>query len=91
VLVRLARQRAESAYGTAIPPRRVAVIGDTPFDVYGAHDAGALAIAVATGYSDTDELTHAGADSVLPDLTDTAALQAAIHDALHRAQHGAQP
>jgi phosphoglycolate phosphatase-like HAD superfamily hydrolase len=68
-LVRLARQRATAAYGFDFAGRRTVVVGDTPHDVRGAHDAGALAVAVATGRSTTAELARAGADIVLDDLT----------------------
>jgi len=54
------------------------VIGDHPHDVRGALDAGARPIGVATGRVDAAELRSAGAHSVLPDLTDTAALLAAL-------------
>jgi phosphoglycolate phosphatase len=52
-------------------PAAVVVIGDTPHDVACARSAGATAVAVATGYFSEDELRAAGADIVLPDLTDT--------------------
>jgi len=44
-------------------------VGDHTGDVRGARAAGALAVAVATGPCDADELLAAGADVVLPDLT----------------------
>jgi len=44
-------------------------VGDHVGDVRGAHRAGALAVAVATGPCDADELRAAGADVVLTDLT----------------------
>jgi phosphoglycolate phosphatase len=78
VLVRLAIKRAEAKYGVAFTPSRVLVIGDTPHDVKGAHDAGARAVGVATGASSTDDLLSAGADTVLPDLTDVTALRMAV-------------
>lgn len=70
-LVRRARERATAAYGAPFAGSRTIVIGDTPHDIRGAHDAGALAIAVATGRSPAPEL--AAADLVLPDLTHHAA------------------
>lgn len=78
VLVRLAVKRAEAAYDLAFPPGRVIVIGDTPHDVKGAHDAGVRAVAVATGSSTAEDLRAAGADAVLPDLTRPQALRAAV-------------
>ncbi|MFD4880379.1 HAD family hydrolase [Streptomyces sp. NPDC058420] len=45
-------------------------VGDHVGDVRGARTAGALAVAVATGPCDADELRAAGADVVLGDLTE---------------------
>ncbi|OHV30966.1 haloacid dehalogenase [Parafrankia colletiae] len=73
-LVRRAVTRAEAAYGQVFAPARVVVIGDTPYDVQGARDAGVRSVAVATGGTTVAELAAAGADAVLPDLTDVAAL-----------------
>jgi phosphoglycolate phosphatase-like HAD superfamily hydrolase len=75
VLVGLAIQRAERKYGVRFDPRRVVVIGDTPHDIKGAHDNGAVAVGVATGGSSAEELTAAGADVVLADLTKLDALR----------------
>ncbi|MET9291995.1 HAD family hydrolase [Streptomyces sp. NPDC003077] len=44
-------------------------VGDHVGDVRGAHTAGALSVAVATGPCDTAELGAAGADVLLDDLT----------------------
>ncbi|GKQ36521.1 HAD family hydrolase [Streptomyces sp. A012304] len=44
-------------------------VGDHVGDVRGARAAGTLAVSVATGPCDERELTEAGADVVLPDLT----------------------
>ena len=57
---------------------RPVVIGDTPDDIACARAAGARAIAVATGSFSLDQLTAAGGDVVLADLSDTAAVLAAI-------------
>ena len=78
VLVGLAIQRAEGKYGVRFDPRRVVVIGDTPHDIKGAHDNGAVAVGVATGGSSAEELTAAGADVVLADLTKLDALRQAV-------------
>jgi phosphoglycolate phosphatase len=75
VLVGLAIQRAERRYRVRFDPRRVVVIGDTPHDIKGAHDNGAVAVGVATGGSSAEELTAAGADVVLADLTKLDALR----------------
>jgi phosphoglycolate phosphatase-like HAD superfamily hydrolase len=50
------------------------VIGDTPHDVRAAKANGVIAVGVATGTSSQDELAAAGADIVLPDLSDASAL-----------------
>jgi len=71
-LVPIARRRAETY---DIPPEaiaRVVVIGDTPHDIECARVANARCIAVATGGFTEEQLAAAGADVVLPDLTDTA-------------------
>ena len=78
VLVDLAIQRAERKYGVRFDRRRVVVIGDTPHDVKGAHDNGAVAVGVATGGSSAEELTAAGADVVAADLTKLDALRRAV-------------
>jgi len=54
------------------------IIGDTPRDIATAHAAGARIVAVATGTSSVAELKSAGADVVLPDLTNTAAVLSAL-------------
>ena len=54
------------------------VAGDTPLDVAAALSAGARSLGVATGPSTAAELAAAGADAVLPDLTDPSAVIAAI-------------
>jgi phosphoglycolate phosphatase len=48
------------------------VIGDTPHDVRGALDDGALAMGVATGRNTPDELRAAGAHIVLASPTEFA-------------------
>lgn len=77
VLVRAAIERAEMKYSHGFTAKHAVVIGDTPHDVRGALDNGALAVAVATGSSTLDELATAGADVVLPDLLDLAKVEAA--------------
>ena len=47
------------------------VVGDTPLDVRCAIAGGARSVAVCTGSYGEYELREAGADSVLPDLTDS--------------------
>jgi phosphoglycolate phosphatase len=84
VLVRLARERAERKYGITFPSKHVVVIGDTPYDMLAAYEAGVHAVGVATGVSTMAELAAAKADVVIPDLTDTEAfVQAVFGHMLH--------
>ncbi|MGH9212465.1 MAG: HAD family hydrolase, partial [Acidimicrobiales bacterium] len=76
-LVRLARVRTCDKYGVDLVADRVVVIGDTPFDIEGAHGAGAWAVGVATGASTVNDLAAAGADEVFKDLTSPEALAVA--------------
>lgn len=77
-LVPIARQRAMQRTGCSFTPESTVLIGDTPSDVIAARDGGAQIIAVATGASSVAELAAAGAGTVLPDLTSTTALLAAL-------------
>lgn len=79
-LVRTAITRAAAKHGPVIGPQATVVIGDTPHDVRGAHDCGAVAVAVATGRYPAGALTGSGADLVLADLTDPAPLLALVAD-----------
>jgi phosphoglycolate phosphatase len=53
-------------------------VADSPRDVDAAKIGGARSLAVASGRASAAELREAGADAVLPDLTDTAGLVALI-------------
>jgi phosphoglycolate phosphatase len=64
-LIRVATERARAA---GHPVERVVMIGDTPNDVNAAREAGAVAVAVQTGWSDPATLVAAGPDLLLPDL-----------------------
>jgi phosphoglycolate phosphatase-like HAD superfamily hydrolase len=77
-LVPHAVERATAKHGTPFAPESVVIIGDTPQDVEAARQHGAVAIAVATGQFSADELRDAGAHTVLVDLSDTAAVRAAV-------------
>jgi len=72
-LVPVAVRRARDRGIADVPPSRVLVIGDTPHDVACARAAGAVAVAVATGGYDVDQLRETGADYVFKDLSDTGA------------------
>ena len=77
-LVTVARHAARQAYGTDFSGSSTVLVGDTPLDVEAALAAGARAVAVATGSYSAAELAAAGAHVVLPDLTDTALVLAAV-------------
>ena len=77
-LVPLARANATAAYAADFSGSATVLVGDTPLDVEAARVAGARAVAVATGEFPVGALAAAGPDAVLPDLTDTARVLAAI-------------
>jgi phosphoglycolate phosphatase len=74
-LVAVARERAGAKYGE---PTGAVLVGDTPLDVRAAQEAGARAVAVATGFADPEALRASSPDAYLDDLSDTAAAVAAI-------------
>ena len=80
-LVHVARRRAAAVHGRSAAEfggTATVVIGDTPLDIAAALAAGARAVGVATGSYSADDLALAGADAVLPDLTDTAEVLRAL-------------
>ncbi|GLZ40067.1 haloacid dehalogenase-like hydrolase [Actinokineospora sp. NBRC 105648] len=77
-LVSAAIRAAEAKYGARFAPGSVVVIGDTPHDVTAALHHGAVAVGVATGRHSAAELADSGAHLVLTDLSDTAAVLAAL-------------
>jgi phosphoglycolate phosphatase len=77
-LVPVARQGAQAAYGTDFGGPSTVLVGDTPLDVAAALVTGARAVGVATGSFPAAALAAAGAHAVLPDLTDTALVLAAV-------------
>ncbi|HLT58941.1 MAG: haloacid dehalogenase-like hydrolase [Limnochordales bacterium] len=76
-LVRIGVQRARDYYGTDFD--RVVVIGDTPRDAACARANGYPCVLVATGPYDAALLRRSGAQAVLPDLADAAAVLETIH------------
>jgi phosphoglycolate phosphatase len=74
-LLRVAREQAGRKYPdlTFTEPGTV-YIADSARDVEAARIGGARSLAVASGRASAAELREAGADAVLPDLTDPAAL-----------------
>ena len=54
------------------------LVGDTPLDVLAAREAGARAVAVASGFAELDALRASEPDALLQDLRDTEAALRAI-------------
>jgi phosphoglycolate phosphatase len=77
-LLRVARQRASEKYGVTFGERATVYVADSARDVDAARIGGASSLAVASGRASAAELRDAGADAVLPDLTDTAGLVTVI-------------
>lgn len=74
-LVAIARERAAARHGE---PTEAVLVGDTPLDVQAAREAGARAVAVATGFAKLDALRASEPDALLQDLSDTEAAMRAI-------------
>jgi len=70
-LLMVARARAADKHGRTFGEDATVYIGDSPRDVDAARTGGARSLAVASGRASAAELRDAGADAVLPDLTDT--------------------
>ena len=73
-VARAALAAVQEMVGDAIDPRRVWVIGDTPYDIRCARAIGARAVAVLTGWHTREELLACGPDVLLDDLSDPAVL-----------------
>jgi phosphoglycolate phosphatase len=73
-LLRAARLRAEEKYESSFAEQLTVYVADSPRDVEAAKIGGAMSVAVASGRSSTAELRMAGANLVLPDLTDPSPL-----------------
>jgi phosphoglycolate phosphatase len=80
-LLQVTRTRAAEARGVTFGDGATVYIADSPRDVEAAKIGGAWSIAVASGRATHAELAASGADKVLGDLTDTAAVAQAV-DAL---------
>lgn len=77
-LPEIAQRRAREALGVDLTGHAIVVIGDTPADIDCARSVGARTIAVATGRYSVDDLAEHEPSAVFEDLTDTAAVVAAI-------------
>lgn len=77
-LVQVAQGRAKQRYGTPFGAANTVVIGDSTHDVQAARIGGAAVIGVASGRSMASELREAGADVVLPDLSNASEVVAAV-------------
>lgn len=77
-LLQVAQGRAKARYGTPFGLGTTVLVGDSTRDVQAARIGGAAMIAVASGRSTAAELAEAGADIVLPDLTNASEVVAAV-------------
>jgi phosphoglycolate phosphatase-like HAD superfamily hydrolase len=73
-LVSVAQKRASERYGHVFARDNTIVVGDTIHDVAAAHQGGSAIVAIASGTTSVDDLRESGADTVLPDLTDTSSI-----------------
>ena len=76
-LIQFTRMRAEEAYGRAFPESRTVYITESARDVEAARIGRVEPIAVVSGSSTESQLRAAGAELILADLTDPAAVVAA--------------
>ncbi|GGK64594.1 hypothetical protein Sme01_25350 [Sphaerisporangium melleum] len=77
-LLQVAQGRVKQAYGFRCDGSNTVLIGDSTRDVQTARIAGVPIIAVASGRSTPGELREAGADIVLPDLSNASEVVAAV-------------
>ncbi|WP_125773102.1 HAD family hydrolase [Antribacter gilvus] len=77
-LVAVAQGRAAARYGVAFDRTSTVVVGDSLEDVRTGLEGGARVVGVAAGTTSAQALEEAGADVVLPDLTDPNRLLEAI-------------
>jgi phosphoglycolate phosphatase-like HAD superfamily hydrolase len=77
-LTAVATRRAAERTGRGFRGSDVVIVGDTPQDVACARPIGARAVAVATGFYGAADLRAAGATHTFQDLSDTAAVLAAL-------------
>ncbi|MBV9096274.1 MAG: haloacid dehalogenase-like hydrolase [Streptosporangiaceae bacterium] len=83
-LLTVARQRAAGKHQASFAEGATVYVADSPRDVDAAKIAGVASLAVASGRASAAELRDAGADAVLPDLTDTTRVVALITELTDR-------
>lgn len=81
MLPAIAQRRARERVGHDLPGEALVIIGDTPNDIACGRGVCARAIAVATGHYTTEQLAEHAPAAIFADLSDTAAVLAAIDDA----------
>ena len=86
-LLLMVRGQARDRYGTPVATDSAVYVADTVRDIEAARLGGARIIAVGTGRDTVADLQDAGADLVLPDLSDTEQVISAI-DRLTRVPAG---
>jgi phosphoglycolate phosphatase-like HAD superfamily hydrolase len=69
-LTNVAIGRASALHGMSLDPAEVYVVGDTPLDIAAAKKSGAVAVGVASGHFEAEQLVQAEADFVLTSLED---------------------
>jgi len=74
----IASNRMRDELGVEVFPNDITIIGDTIYDIECGKKFGAKTIAVATGWTDADELRHHNPDFFFHDLGDTNAVIDAI-------------
>jgi phosphoglycolate phosphatase len=77
-LLQVAQGRAKQRFGVPFSVANTVMIGDSTRDVQAARIGGAMMIAVASGRSTEAELRQAGADAVLPDLSNASEVVATV-------------
>ncbi|MGX9891215.1 HAD family hydrolase [Streptomyces sp. NPDC002276] len=80
-LVRIAQNRATTAYGHTFTCENTVIVGDSLQDVRTGQEGGAQVVGVASGTTSAERLASAGADHVIPDLTDPRHIVELIHKA----------
>jgi phosphoglycolate phosphatase len=80
ILVSKAIERGKAVTGYDCRKNDVIVIGDSPHDIIAGKCNGAFTIGVTTGKSTAVELAAAGANAVIPDLSETSVLREILYE-----------